>query len=126
MWSLSRGSGLLLLLVFLCSPMFSSTYFEISEEELTELETILSAQESRLQMQAETLSELSSIIEMQEIALERQINLTLTLSNTIERLGTSFSEYESAVRRGQIVTAIGSAGVGFALGFLATLIIGGR
>lgn len=126
MWSFSKGFGVFLLFLLLPSFIFSSTYFEISEEELTELETTLERQENRLQQQERTLSELSNIIETQQSVLQRQSNLIGTLETTIEQLDQSFSAYEREVRFGRIMTIAGSAGAGFTLGVLSAFIIGGR
>jgi uncharacterized coiled-coil protein SlyX len=126
MWKCSRRFGLSLLFLLLCSSTFSSTYFEISEEELNQLETTLERQETRLARQAETLSELANIIEMQQSVLENQSSLIGTLGPIINQLEQSFNAYEREVRRERILTITGSAGAGFVLGFVATLFIGGR
>lgn len=104
-------------------PLFSQDVYEITEAELTELETILSEQENIIDQQRETLTGL-------RMTIDRQGQTLITLSNTIEQqetriseLGTSFNEFETEARRTMIRnTAIGF-GVGTVSGYLMRVIV---
>ena len=98
---------------------YSQNYYQISEAELIELETILSQQETTIERQATTLTELLARIDTQHETLT-------TLSQTIERQATSidaldqsFSEYETAVRW----ATIRAGGVGALVGGLTVALI---
>ena len=123
MWiqsSVMRSLSLALLLLLASAyGGFSETYYSISESELIELETILTQQETTIERQRQTLNELLMRIDNQHETLT-------TLSQTIERqatsidaLGTSFSEYETAARW----ATIRAGGIGALVGGLTVALI---
>jgi uncharacterized coiled-coil protein SlyX len=76
------------LAALLLLPSFGSSaaeVYEITEEELTELEAILTRQAETISRQETTLTQLSETIDRQ--------------ATTINALGISFSEYESAANQ---------------------------
>ena len=111
------GSLSLALLLSLSPPLYSDeAVYEITESELTELETTLTRQAETIEMLQTTLDAQQTTIETLESVLRRQ-------SETINELQTSFDEYESAARA-RTIRAYGiGGGIGVAVGIIATLLI---
>lgn len=110
--------ALLLLLVSVYGG-YSETYYTISASELIELETILTQQDETIERQASTLSELLSRIDTQHETLQTLSTTIERQANSIDALGTSFDEYETAVRW----ATIRAAGIGLAGGVLTTTVL---
>jgi chromosome segregation ATPase len=101
----------------------SEDTYEITEAELTELETILSEQATTIETQRETLTELQQTIRNQRDTLTTLSTTIETQQTTISALEQSFSEYEREARRVMIRnTAIGfTIGVGAGAGIAGLL-----
>ncbi len=109
------AAGLLLLLSGYGG--YSQNYYQITEAELTELETTLTRQadtieslQTQLTRQSETLDRLSGTIDEQQSLLSAQWT-------TIDELRESFSEYEREASR----ATIRAGGIGFAVGGLTVV-----
>ena len=114
------------LLVSLPISVFAEAVYEITESELTELETTLTEQATTIETQAATLTRLQSTISEQATTLTRLSTTIDRQANTIETLSTSFDEYESAARASEIRTALiaGAIGIGVgAAGAIAAILI---
>jgi len=96
------GWAISVLLLALSSPIYSDADYEITEAELTELETILTEQSETIEQQRMRLMTLSTTIEKQQ--------------QTIDELQKSFGEYESAEMARQLRTATISFSVGVGVG----------
>ena len=108
--------GLALSLLLLPVSLLADGYYRITEEELIELEDVLTTQgevinqlEDTLTMQSNTLTSLRSTIELQEITLQMQ-------ATTIAELSTSLTEYESEVQARLWTTSAISFGIGIGIG----------
>ena len=114
----------LALLLSLSLPLYSDeAVYEITESELTELETTLTRQAETIETQRETLTRLQSTISEQQTTLTRLSQTIERQATTINELETSFNEYESAARA-RTIRAYGiGGGIGVAVGIIATLLI---
>ena len=100
----------LALLLFLCAPLYSeANYYQITEEELTELENILETQASKISEQQRLLTELNQIIEKQ--------------ANSINALGQSLTEYERAATAQSIRIGAISFGIGVGVGAILIAVL---
>lgn len=95
---------------------YSGEVYEITEEELTRLETTLTEQRKTLQEQAETLK-------AQERTMQRLNSRIETQQTIITTLSKSFSEYENAQKRKTISVGIASGAGGIVLGGLTVLLL---
>jgi len=99
--------------------VFAEAVYEITESELTELETKLTEQATTIETLQTTLSRQRTTIERLSGTLERQ-------ASTIAQLSTSFDEYADAARASEIRTALiaGAIGIGVgAAGAIAAILI---
>ena len=112
----------LLLVVFLLSslPLYSvdvgEKLYQITESELTELETILTRQ-------ALTINQLSMRLGEQQTEIT---NLSETLNRqqtTIERQRTSFDEYVNAEGRSRIRLGVGAGAAGLGVGVVIGVVM---
>ena len=110
----SLGLGLLLLV----SPLLYSgeTVYEITESELSELETTLTRQ-------SETISELRSTLRTQGATISALSDSLTTQQTTIETLRTSLIEYEREARNRTIRAALYGGIGGFVVGAIGALIL---
>ena len=99
----------LVLLLLAVSPLASEAGYEITEAELTELETILTTQASKINEQQRLLTELNQIIETQ--------------ANSINALEQSLTEYERAVTARSIRIGVISFGVGVGVGAILIAVL---
>ena len=107
----------LALLLSLSLPLYSDeAVYEITESELTELETTLTRQAETIETQRETLTRLQSTISEQQTTLTRLSTIIETQHETIAQLSTSFDEYASAARASEIRTALIAGGIGVGIG----------
>lgn len=103
MWGNSKRFLVALLLALLLSPPLSSeAVYEITETELTALESILSRQE-------QTIAQLKEELTLSDSISQQLQNTLQTQETTIEMLRTSSQEYERAVLRSSL--AWGSVGL---------------
>ncbi len=114
MWGNSKRFLVALLLALLLSPPLSSeAVYEITETELTALESILSRQE-------QTIAQLKEELTLSDSISQQLQNTLQTQETTIEMLRTSSQEYERAVLRSSLVWG----SVGFIAGMITHGIIG--
>jgi hypothetical protein len=123
----------LVLLLCLSLPMYSEDVYEITEAELTELENTLKTQEKEIETlktltgnQASWLTELRQLTTNQaswltelQILTDRQLTVLIEQENSILALKESFSEYENAVLKNRIKTAVLFFIAGSVAGFIA-------
>ena len=108
--------GLVLALSLLPVSLSADVYYRITEEELIELETILTTQgeainqlENTLTMQRDTLTLLTDSLQTATDTLQMQ-------ETTISALETSLTQYESEVRVKLWTTSAISFGIGIGIG----------
>ena len=109
----SLGLGLLLLV----SPLlYSGEVYEITESELSELETTLTRQ-------SETIDELQITLKTQATTISALNDSLSRQSETIETLRTSLIEYEREARKRTIRAALYGGIGGLAVGAIGALIL---
>jgi len=111
---------LLLTLVFLSLPLSgflsAEAVYEITESELTELETTLTRQADTIETQRATLTELQRTINEQRGALVQLSTTIETQETTINALRTSFGAYETEARRATFRSVVVAAAAGILIG----------
>lgn len=116
-------AGWLLLVLSLSAswPLYSvdvgEKLYQITESELTELETILTTQ-------ARTISELQSVLMQQEMTIDELQSLHETQATRLRQLSISFDEYVNAERRNRLRLGISVGAVTLGVGFVGGLIVG--
>jgi chromosome segregation ATPase len=110
------------LLFCLSSPLFSDVTYQITEAELSELETILERQAATIERQEKTLIQLGDTISRQDATLSLLSTTIERQRTTINALETSFNEYAIATRRRIWTTAAISVGVGFIVGVVVVTV----
>ncbi|MCH8517482.1 MAG: hypothetical protein LAT68_14245 [Cyclobacteriaceae bacterium] len=103
------------LLLSLSVPLYSEAVYEITESELTELETTLTEQRTTIARLQTTLDEQHATLSRLSTTIERQQSLLSQQWTAIDELRTSFEEYESAARWSAIRAGVIGAGVGAGL-----------
>lgn len=114
-----RSKIFLALLVLFLLPLlasYSGEVYEITEEELTMLETTLTEQRETLKNQAETLKAQERTMQKLNSRIETQQTIIATLSK-------SFSEYERERRIKTISVGIASGAGGIILGGITVLLL---
>ena len=112
----------LAVLSLLSLPLSSEETYEITEAELTELETILSEQSATIEQQRNTLQALQTTISEQRSTLTALSETTETQETTISELKRSLTAYETEARKATFrVGAIG-VGAGAVAGLLVALV----
>ena len=103
-------------------PLSSEETYEITEAELTELETILSEQSATIEQQRDTLQALQTTISEQRGTLTALSETTETQETTISELKKSLTAYESEARRATFRVGVIGVGAGAVSGFLVALV----
>jgi uncharacterized coiled-coil protein SlyX len=100
-----------------------SQVYEITEDELTELETALTRQAETIEKLQTTISEQGATLTRLSTTIERQATTLHRQNETIETLGQSFNEYERAGLYARISAGVIGAGVGAGLTALVFVIL---
>ena len=107
---------ILALLLLPLWPSYSGEVYEITAEELAQLETTLT-------QQSETIDELRSTLRTQEATIDALNDSLTTQQTTIETLRTSLTEYEREARNRTIRAALYGGIGGLAVGAIGALIL---